>query len=61
MKKEALINLLAETNQSLASKEAALIVSINRRSRIVAKRLKSEIAGLKVAKTKYEVAIKQIA
>ena len=45
---------LSETNEAIARKEAAIIVSIQRNSRIVHKRLRNEVRFLKDLKAKLE-------
>jgi hypothetical protein len=52
-----LLNRLAEINEAISRKQAALIVSLNRRSRIVAKRLRLELPILIDQRTKIEAEI----
>ena len=50
---------LAETNEAIARKEAAIVVSIQRNSRIVHKRLRGEVRFLKDLKAQIEAKLAQ--
>ena len=51
---------LSEVQEAIARKEAAIAVSILRRSRIVHKRLRGEVSALKDLKSRLEAQLNQL-